>query len=207
VAEARAEEAQPSTARLEAFSDGVFAVAITLLVLDLKDPGTPLAHGLGRMWPHYATYVVSFLTIGIIWMNHHLQYERIVRPDRTLMVLNLLLLMSVTVIPFPTGLLARHLQLRSDEHVAAALYAATLLTMGLAFFATNLWAARRGLFADWILEHHLPYVIARNGFGLVIYAIAVGVAFASAPVSLALCGIVALYYLYPGRRLRPATPG
>jgi uncharacterized membrane protein len=208
--ESHAQAAEPaaalSTARLETFSDGVFAVAITLLVLSLRDPGkTHLARGLAHMWPHYATYVVSFLTIGIIWMNHHLQYERIVHPDRTLMVLNLVLLMFVTAIPFPTGLLANHLQGGSDEHVAAAVYAATLLTMGLAFFATNLWAARRGLFADWILERHLSYVIRRNGLGLVAYALAVGVAFASAPVSLVLCGLVAIYYLYPGRRLRPAA--
>src|SRR5579872_4031553 len=109
-----------ATARLETFSDGVFAVAITLLVLNLHDPRGGLAHGLAAEWPHYATYAVSFLTIGIIWMNHHTQYERVIRNDRTLMVLNLLLLMFVTVIPFPTGLLADHLQRASDEHVAAA---------------------------------------------------------------------------------------
>ena len=189
---------------METFSDGVFAVAITLLVLNLKDPGTPLGHKLAQQWPEYAAYVVSFLTIGIIWMNHHAQYERIVRPDRTLMVLNLLLLMFVTLIPFPTGLVADHLQSGTDEHLAAALYAATLLTMGVAFFATNLWAARRRLFADWILERHLGYVMRRNGAGLGVYAIAVGVAFASAEVSLLLCGLAALYYLYPGRPLKPA---
>jgi len=197
----------PSTARLEAFSDGVFAVAITLLVLDLHvASGHQLARHLASEWPHYATYVVSFLTIGIIWMNHHLQYERIVRPDRTLMVLNLVLLMTVTVIPFPTGLLADHLQGGADEHVAAAVYAGTLLAMGIAFFATNMWAARSRLFADWILERHLGYVIRRNGAGLVVYAIAIGVAFANAPVSLLLCGLVAVYYLYPGRQLQGEAP-
>src|SRR5579864_3823202 len=110
----------PSTARLEAFSDGVFAVAATLLVLNLGlSGGGTLAHQLGHEWPHYATYVVSFLTIGIIWMNHHAQFDRIARADRTLMVLNLVLLMFVTVIPFPTGLLAGHLGGGSDQEVAA----------------------------------------------------------------------------------------
>jgi uncharacterized membrane protein len=194
------------TERLQGFSDGVFAVAITLLVLNLHDPGSPLGHGLIRMWPHYATYVVSFLTIGIIWMNHHVQYERVVRSDRTLMVLNLVLLMTVTVIPFPTGLLATYLQGGTDEQVAAAVYAGTLLVMGLAFLATNLWAAHRRLFADWLVGQHTGYVIWRNSAGLLVYVLAVGIAFVSPAVSLLLCGLVALYYLLPGRTLRDTTP-
>jgi uncharacterized membrane protein len=207
---AGAEEVRPeaSTRRLEAFSDGVFAVAITLLVLNLRDParrGVDLAHGLAQLWPQYATYVVSFLTIGIIWMNHHAQFDRIVRADRTLMVLNLMLLMFVTVIPFPTGLLADHLHGASDQHVAAAVYAGTLLAMSIAFFSTYLWAARRRLFAEWIGEQHVGYLLRRNVAGLFVYVIAIAVAFLDASVSLALCGAVALYYLYPGRTLR-ASP-
>jgi uncharacterized membrane protein len=188
------------TKRLEAFSDGVFAVAITLLVLDLHDPGRrDLAHGLGTLWPHYATYVVSFLTIGIIWMNHHTAFDRIERADRTLMVLNLLLLMFVTVIPFPTGLLADHLNGGNDEHVAAAVYSGSLLTMGVSFFCLYLWSSRRGLFGNWLRDEHIGYIVRRNLAGLVVYAAAVGIAFASAVASLVLCGLVALYYLHPGR--------
>ena len=190
-----------ATKRLEAFSDGVFAVAITLLVLDLHDPGRDLARNLGRLWPHYATYVVSFLTIGIIWMNHHTAFDRIERADRTLMVLNLVLLMFVTVIPFPTGLLADHLNGGSDEHVAAAVYAGSLLTMGVSFFCLYLWSARRGLFGNWLRDEHIGYIVRRNLAGLVVYAAAVGIAFASAVASLVLCGLVGLYYLHPGRRL------
>jgi uncharacterized membrane protein len=191
----------PSTDRLETFSDGVFAVAITLLVLGLHVSAPPggLAHALGNEWPHYATYVVSFLTIGIIWMNHHAQFDRIDHADRPLMVLNLLLLMFVTLIPFPTGLLANYLHAGADEHVAAAVYAGTLLAMSIAFFSTYLWAARRKLFAAWVGEQHVGYLMRRNGAGLLVYAIAIGVAFASASVSLVLCGLVALFYLYPGR--------
>jgi uncharacterized membrane protein len=192
----------PATTRLQGFSDGVFAVAITLLVLNFRDPGTPLGQKLLNMWPHYATYVVSFLTIGIIWMNHHAQYERIARFDRTLMVLNLLLLMAVTVIPFPTGLLASHLRGGGDAKVAAAVYAGTLLAMGAAFFATNLWAAHRRLFADWLVERNTGYLISRNGIGLLVYALAVGVALVSPAVSLVLCGLAGIYYLLPGRTLR-----
>src|SRR5579864_3096910 len=198
---ATAPVSEPSTRRIEAFSDGVFAVAITLLVLDLHDPSTSLANGLARMWPHYATYVVSFVTIGIIWMNHHAQFDRIARADRTLMVLNLVLLMFVTLIPFPTGLLADHLRHGTDEHLAAAVYAATLLAMGVSFFSTYVWAAHRRLFAGWIPEQHVGYLIRRNLAGLLVYAAAIGLAFANASVSLALCGAVAVYYLLPGRNL------
>ena len=200
--------AQPphTTDRLETFSDGVFAVAITLLVLGLhvSAPRGALARALGLEWPHYATYVVSFLTIGIIWMNHHAQFERIEHADRTLMVLNLILLMIVTAIPFPTSLLATYLHDGADEQVAAAVYAGTLLAMSIAFFSTYLWAARQKLFAPWVGEQQVGYLVRRNGAGLLVYAIAIGVAFASASVSLALCGVVALYYLHPGRSVATA---
>jgi uncharacterized membrane protein len=197
----------PTTDRLEAFSDGVFAVAITLLVLSLAvhPPAGGLGHALLVYWPHYATYVVSFLTIGIIWMNHHAQFDRIDHPDRTLMVLNLVLLMFVTLIPFPTGLLATYLHAATDEHVAAAVYAGTLLAMSIAFFSTYLWAAHRKLFAAWVGEQQVGYLVRRNGAGLLVYAVAIAVAFASASVSLALCGLVALYYLHPGRRVAPSA--
>jgi uncharacterized membrane protein len=191
----------PTTARLEAFSDGVFAVAATLLVLDLRVSGSgTLAHQLAHEWPRYATYVVSFLTIGIIWMNHHAQFDRIPAADRTLTVLNLVLLMFVTLIPFPTSLLADHLR-GGSGHVAAAVYAGTLLAMSIAFFSTYLWAAHRRLFGDWIAQPHIGYLVRRNGAGLAVYLTAVGVAFASPDASLALCGAVAVYYLLPGRRI------
>jgi uncharacterized membrane protein len=199
------EASPPTTDRLEAFSDGVFAVAATLLVLNLTVGKTgSLAHNLAAEWPHYATYVVSFLAIGIIWLNHHTQFNRIERPDRTLMVLNLFLLMFVTLIPFPTGLLAKYLRSGADEHVAAAFYAATLLAMSISFFSLNLWAARRRLFAGWIDEHEASYLLGRSGAGLTVYAAAIGLAFVSAVVSLVLCGAVAVFYLLPGSHAESA---
>jgi len=204
------EGSTPTTDRLEAFSDGVFAVAATLLVLNLTSlnvgGGGSLAHELAREWPHYVTYVVSFLTIGIIWLNHHAQFNRIEHPDRTLMVLNLILLMFVTLTPFPTGLLAQKLRSSADEHVAAALYAATLLAMSIAFFSTYLWASRRRLFSAWVGDQHVGYLLRRNVAGLFAYAAAIALAFASAPASLALCGLVAVYYLLLGRAPRAPTP-
>ena len=125
-------------------------------------PAGRLGHALLVYWPHYATYVVSFLTIGIIWMNHHAQFDRIDHADRTLMVLNLILLMFVTLIPFPTSLLATYLHAGTDEHVAAAVYAGTLLAMSIAFFSTYLWAAHRRLFAAWVGEQHVGYLVRRT---------------------------------------------
>ena len=197
------DDAKNATARLETFSDGVFAVAITLLVLNLHVTAAPghLAHALGKEWPYYATYIVSFLTIGIIWMNHHGQWERIERADRTLMMLNLVLLMFVTLIPFSTGLLAGHLHAPSDQHVAAAVYAGSLLAMGVSFLATNIWAFRARLFSERIIERHFGYLIRRNALGLCVYLLAVAVAFANATISLVLDGLTAVYYTYPGKTL------
>src|SRR5215468_10964520 len=99
-----------STGRAEAFSDGVFAIAITLLVLSIRVAGHgTLTEQLLEAWPQYFAYVVSFLTIGIMWMNHHTILAHVTRVDRPLLVLNLLLLMGVVAIPFPTALVADHL--------------------------------------------------------------------------------------------------
>jgi uncharacterized membrane protein len=193
---------EQSTSRLEGFSDGVFAVAATLLVLGLHASAPPgrLGHALGHEWPHYATYVVSFLTIGIIWMNHHAQFERIAHADRTLMILNLVLLMFVTLIPFPTSLLASHFNNASDERVAAATYCAAMLAMSVAFFATYMWSTHAKLFGDWITETHVGYLLRRNLLGLSSYVAAIALAFVSPAVSLVICGLAAVYFALPGRR-------
>jgi uncharacterized membrane protein len=197
-----------STSRLEAFSDGVFAVAITLLALDLLNFSArkgDLGSELLDYWPHYATFVVTFVTIGIIWVNHHAQWHRIAQVDRTLLFLNLLLLMFVVLIPFPTSLLARYLH-GSDQHVAAALYSGELLAMGLAFGATWFYTARHpSLLHVEIGPEELRVLVRRNLVGLLPYAIALGLAVLSAPVSLAICAVVAIYYMLPARL--PEHPG
>src|ERR1700738_2952982 len=138
-AEPVAEVPGMNTGRLEAFSDGVFAVAATLLVFDLHVPD--VTSGLGTallaQWPSYLTYVTSFGTIGIIWVNHHSLFARVRRVDRPLLFLNLLLLMTVSVIPFPTALLGRYATAGDDGHLASALYGLVMVLMSLAF--TALW--------------------------------------------------------------------
>ena len=122
-----------STSRTEAFSDGIFAIAATLLVLELKVPQVEpggLADALLESWPSYATYVVSFLTIGIIWVNHRAVLDRIREVNRPLLFMNLMFLMAVAAIPFPTALLGDYLQAGHDERLAVAVYGGTISLMG-----------------------------------------------------------------------------
>src|ERR1041385_599690 len=130
-----------SKARTEAFSDGVIAVAITLLALDLHVPSAnsaaSLAHELGQQWPSYAAYVVSFLTIGIIWINHHAMLRRLVAVDHAIVMLNIVLLMTIVLLPFSTALLSEYLKAGEGDHLAAAIYGGSLLLMSLAFIALN----------------------------------------------------------------------
>src|ERR1700751_5882636 len=130
--------------RLEAFSDGVIAVEITLLVLNIQVPVVHphAAHAfrtvgceLADQWPVYAAYVVSFLTIGIIWINHHVMIRRLREPDHMILFLNLLLLMSIAVLPFATSLMATYLRETRGQHLAAVIYSGSLLLMGVCFAA------------------------------------------------------------------------
>jgi uncharacterized membrane protein len=197
----RAQAREMPTQRTESFSDGVFAVAATLLVLNLAVHNVPpggLASALGREWPHYATFVVSFLTIGIVWTNHHEMFERITRVDRPLVLLNLVLLLNVTVMPFTTGLLAGYLR-GADEHVAAAVYAGSFLLLSVTFIATNTWSAWRGLWRAGISRDEMSQQLGRSSIGLILYTAAVGLAFVNAIVSLALCALAAAYYALPSR--------
>jgi uncharacterized membrane protein len=190
------------TSRTEAFSDGVFAIAITLLVLEIQAPkgSTDLWHDLGRLWPSYTAFAVSFFTIGVIWVNHHSQFERFVRADRTLLFLNLLLLFWVAFIPFPTSVVAEQFRQGRHEDVALAVYSATFLAMGLSFFAMWTYAARARLVDETVTPEQVRLLTRRNMLGEVGYATAVGLAFVSAAASFALCGLVALYYVHPGSR-------
>jgi uncharacterized membrane protein len=193
-----------STGRIEAFSDGVFAVAITLLALDLPrpEPGeASLAHELAHGWPQYLAFVVSFFTVGIIWVNHHAQFSLFHHGDRTLLFLNLTLLGFVTVLPVTTSIAASYLRGGGDQaQLAVAVYALSLEAMSLAFYLLWRHAGRAGLMLSSISPQMLSRRTRRNMVGHVVYLLAAVLAFLSPFAALALCGAVALYYIHPGAR-------
>src|SRR4051812_2579271 len=121
------------TARVEAFSDGVLAIAITLLILDVRLEGDgSVGDELRHTWPHYVAYVTSFLTIAVMWANHHDMFKLIERPDRGLMFCNSLLLMGIAFLPFPTVVLAEHMQNEGSDRQAALLaYGVTMVFIAL----------------------------------------------------------------------------
>jgi uncharacterized membrane protein len=199
--------------RLEAFSDGVFAIAITLLVIDLAVPdlheaaeqgglGTALFH----QWPSYLAYLVSFLVIGIIWVNHHSVFDKVRQVDRPVLFANLALLFTVVTIPFSTRLIAEYLTAGSDAHLAAAVYSATMLLMGLTY--SLLWLA---VTRDARLLHSHVDVAAgraalrRFGFGNIFYLATIGLSFVSAVATLIVHGALALYYCFDQLRVGPRS--
>jgi len=195
-----ARQGAPSpTARLETFSDGVFAVAITLLVLNLHDPKGSLAHGLANEWPHYATYAVSFLTIGIIWINHHVMIRRLREPDHMILFLNLLLLMSIAVLPFATSLMAAYLRESSGQHLAAAIYSGSLLLMAVCFTTLNrhILLVKPHRLREQLSAARRRQILFRSITGLVPYAIATALALVSSYATLAICAALGVFYAFP----------
>ncbi len=195
--------------RLEAFSDGVFAVAITLLALNLALPGPghgALVQQLGNHWPAFVAYVISFFTIGIIWVNHHALVGNIAVVDRTLLFLNLMLLAFVVAIPFGTATMADYLAAGGqDARVAMALYAAVLEGMSLGFLAIFEWTLRgEGRTLRRVPQSARWPARLRFYVGQLPYLIAIGVAFVSPPAALAIIGLVDVYYIF---ERTPATAG
>jgi uncharacterized membrane protein len=191
-----------SVGRLEAFSDGVLAIVITLLILDITVPergSGSLSEALSEQWQQYVAYLLSFLIVGIIWLNHHATINLLERTNHTLQVLNLLLLLPVSVLPWPTALLAEYAGgTASDQRIAVIVYGVVSSLMAISF--NILWR--------YILRHpelHKPGIdpallAVRNrrfNIGPFVYPVATAIGLVSAPVFLALMLILALLYLLP----------
>lgn len=192
-----------SSQRTEAFSDGVFAIAITLLVLELAVPSRQeaaeegLGHALAHEWPAYFAYLVSFLVIGIIWVNHHTMFDKVRLVDRPVLFANLALLFTVALIPFPTRLLSEYLTAGADSHVAAAVYSATMLAMGLAYAGLWLTLTRDvNLLQEGIDPRSSRIALRRFGVGAVIYLATIGLSFVSALATLSVHAALAVYYCF-----------
>ena len=189
-----------NTSRLEAFSDGVFAVAITLLVLQFTVPevqsGKLLAKVLGQ-WPQLVTYIASFLTVGVVWVNHHTIFRNLRAVDRTIQFINLVLLLTVVLVPYPTALLGRYLNSGVDGSVAAAFYAVVMTVMAIAFQGLVAWALTHpDLLVPEAQGMRPGSVLPRFALGLVIYAVSIGLAFVSTWLVVALYAFNAIYYAF-----------
>jgi uncharacterized membrane protein len=185
------------TARVEAFSDGVFAIAMTLLILNLKVPSGSEGHlgaALARQWPTYAAFLIRYCFIGIMWVNHHRLFSHIRRSDNRLLFYNLLLLLMVTVVPFPTALLAAHYG-TADRTVAAAVFNSTL-----AVFFNVLWhhAVRAGLL-DAATHESADSISRQYAVGPVAYLVCLGLSWVSVPASLILNIGLAIFFAIPPR--------
>jgi TMEM175 potassium channel family protein len=136
--------------RLEAFSDAVFAITVTLLVLEIRPPTdyTNLLHGLLALWPSYLAYVVTFLFIGQVWANHHVMFDHIRAADRVVLLLNILVLMAVAFLPFATSVLAGALRTEHGERTAAAFYGIAFVVTALTFNAVWQYACRHRLLSE-----------------------------------------------------------
>jgi uncharacterized membrane protein len=152
------------TGRIEAFSDGVFAIAITLLILEVAVPESDfdnLWHGIAHQWPAYLAYATSFITIGGIWLIHHGIFRRLEYANNWIMRINLALLMAVAFLPFPTKLLAEAIHDTDAERAAVIFYGATLLVISLLLSA--LWGAitrDRGLLKPEVSDHEINAILA-----------------------------------------------
>jgi uncharacterized membrane protein len=183
------------TARLETFSDGVFAIAATLLILEIRLPerGT-LTHELLHLWPSYGAYVISFVTIGIMWINHHTVFQQIGRINRTFLVINVFFLMVIAFIPFPTHVLAAHLH--DEARSAAIFYGLTNIAMAFGFGALWFYAerGRRLIAAD--ADPRMVAGITRTFLpGIPIYTLATLSAFISPWLAVGLYAAIALFYV------------
>jgi len=187
------------TARIEAFSDGVFAIAITLLILEIRVP-PQTAEGVLRdallgLWPSYLAFLASFMTIGVMWLNHHRLFILINKKDDGLIALNLLLLLGITWLPFPTALLAEHLLgPHVDEQAAAVVYAGSFFAISVVFNVMWRYAVRVKIVND---DLNVAAITKQYAFGPIMYALLVGIAFFSAEWCLVLSALYALYFALP----------
>ena len=198
---------EKETARIEAFSDGVFAIAITLLVLEIKVPSHEkvlehgLAYSLFELWPAYLAFFISFVTILVIWVHHHLIFTQVRKTAPPLFYWNGLLLLVVTFVPFPTGLLAEYL-LNPEAKVAASLYTGNFLAISVAFH--GLWRyvskseGRR--IADTINSKRKVAARITRDYRLapLLYLAAFGISFISEIAGLSSCLLLAFFYALRG---------
>jgi uncharacterized membrane protein len=190
---------QSETARIEAFSDGVFAIAITLLILDLKVPpgNVLLGSALVRQWPSYIAYLISFWFIGIMWVNHHRLFTHIHKSNNGLLFLNLLLLLGISAVPFPTALVAAHFY-TPDRTLAVAVFNGMYVVLALFFNVLWRYIVRAGLLNAAMLES-ADSISRQYAVGPAAYLICFGLTWVSVAASLAINVALAVFFAIPPR--------
>jgi TMEM175 potassium channel family protein len=198
------------TGRTESFSDGVFAFAITLLVLDIDVPVSDFNHlwrGIAHQWPSYLGYATSFLTVGGIWLAHHAIFRRLQYANRRVMHVNLLLLMVVAFLPFPTHLVAEAIRNSDAERGAVIFYGAWLLVISLLYSA--LWAAAasdRGLLKPEVSEKEVDAITRAATPNLAFYLAVIVLAFIAPKVAAFGYLVIAIVALVRARGDSTPTP-
>jgi len=186
--------------RVEALTDGIFAVAMTLLILDIKVPlvarPADLARELLALWPRIVSYAISFLMLGIYWVGHHNQFHLIRRTDRALLWINILFMMTICFVPFSTALLSAY----ATQPVAVAVYGLNLVAIGLILYGHWSYATSRHRLADSDLDPRIiRFASRRILIGPVVFALASLVGFVSTRTSLVILLLAPLVYLFPGK--------
>lgn len=192
---------EKETGRLEAFSDGVFAIAITLLILELKVPAlgsgginSPnLAEGLLKQWPSYLSLTTSFFTILVMWVHHHSIFSHVRKSDAWLHFANGCLLLAVTFVPYPTSVLATYLQTPAAK-AAAAFYSSTFIVIAVCFNLLLRAAFRRKLLLPSTTDEYVQQSCRNYMFGPLFYAMAFAGAFFDVRLSLGICTALWIYW-------------
>lgn len=194
--------------RIEAFSDGVIAVAITLLVLNLRvpDPSGPggLAGGLAAMWPDLLAYVISFLAIGIMWISHHGMLRRLAAVDHSILVANIILLLCIVVLPFTTSLFATYLRSPGEAWLAAVIYAGMFMVTSAVFVAMQVLVVTRrpALLRAPLDAAERRSIVRRGAIAVPGYLLAAAAGFVTPYATLAICTALGLFYLVSARFAR-----
>lgn len=194
-------ESDLSSARLEAFSDGVIAIIVTIMVLELKPPHAEGIAALLRLWPIFAAYAASFVFVAIYWVNHRHLFHRLKRADNPVLWANMALLFFLSLIPFATAYLGEHI----NEPLAAALYAGLMLVCGVSFFALSETVAR-GSSGEARFDDFHSFAMFKNLLSLAIYAAAIPAAWVSVWLSLGLVVAVAGLYFLPEIKIGRVKP-
>jgi uncharacterized membrane protein len=197
--------------RLEAFSDGVFAIAITLLVLEIAIPevsegigGGEVIRRVGHEWPTYLAYFVSFMTIGAVWMEHSVMIDALDHIDGVFMRLNLVLLLFCAFLPFPTRMMSEYHKVLEAERVAVVFYGVVLLVMTLMLIVLGRYAEREGLFGDDLADERKEEARVRLQLlpSLVAYIVAAFLGFFVPRVGIGLYLAIAVWLAVPLRDVR-----